>query len=317
MLRKAGYTPPMAEQTLTQPLPASPLSLRGRLCLALSRPHLKRPVPQQMAQMDDYQAYRDASLATSWARFSDADIDGRDVLDFGCGNGPLSLFLAATRAPASITGVDLYPDAIARAEASLARMETAPAMPVRFLVGGADGMPMPDRSADTLLAFDCLEHVMDPAAILAEWHRVLRPGGKALVEWFPYAGPHGPHMDSLIPIPWAHHIFGQRAMFETCEALYDDPAFQPRHWDLDARGAKLPNKWRQWRSFAEQGYINELSTTAFRRMARDVGFAFARYERHGVLSNKPGIAAVTRALAGLPVVGTLLTSHVIVELRRL
>ncbi|CAN5238978.1 hypothetical protein BH10PSE13_BH10PSE13_24800 [soil metagenome] len=307
----------MAEQILTSPARANPLSLRGRLCLALSRPHLKRPVPQQMARMNEYQAYRDASLATSWARFSDSDINGRDVLDFGCGNGPLSLFLAATRRPTSITGVDPYPDAIARAETSLAHMEPKPAMPVRFLVGGHEGMPVPDRSADTLLAFDCMEHVMDPAAILAEWHRVLRPGGKALVEWYPYAGPHGPHMDSLIPLPWAHHIFGQRAMFETCEALYDDPDFQPRHWDLDESGRKLPNKWRQWRSFAGQGYINELSTLDFRRMTRDTGFAFTRYERHGVMSNKAGIAPVTRVLAHVPGLREWRTSHVIVELTAL
>ena len=311
---------------MTEPLPAArsaapsrhgaSLSLRGRLCLAISRPYLRRPVPQETVALDDYKAYRDDSLTTSWRRFSDADVNGRDVLDFGCGNGPLSLFLAATRTPRSITGVDLYADAIGHAEAALAAMDTAPAMPVRFLTGTAERIPVEDASADTLLAFDCMEHVMDPAAILAEWHRVLRPGGKALIEWYPYAGPHGPHMDSFIPIPWAHHLFGERAMFETCEALYDDPAFRPRHWDLDDAGAKLPNKWRQWRSFAEQGYINQLSTRDFRRMAKDAGFSFARYERHGVLSNKPGIAPATRALCALPLVRDYITSHVIVELRR-
>jgi len=303
--------------TPATPLPPHrPISLRGRLCLALCRPALKRPMPEQTATIDDYQAWRNAALAASWARFSDADVNGRDVLDFGCGNGPLSLFLAATRSPGSITGVDLYAEAIARAQAALARMDPAPAMPVRFLVGADSGMPVDDASADTLLAFDCLEHVMDPEAILAEWHRVLRPGGKALIEWFPYAGPWGPHMESGIPIPWAHHLFGQRAMFETAERLYDDPDFKPRHWDLDAGGNKLPNKWRQWRSFAEQGYINELSTRDFRRMTAKAGFSFVRYERHGVLSNKPLIAPVTRALSHLPLVADLITSHVIVELRK-
>lgn len=301
----------------TSPRPAPrPMSWRGRLCLALCRPALARPVPPFMAGIDDYQEYRNDSLSQSWSRFSDDDITGKDVLDFGCGNGPLSLFLGSTRRPRSITGVDLYPEAIARARANLAKADIPDGVAVEFLVGNAHGMPVPDRCADTLLAFDCMEHVMDPAAILAEWHRVLRPGGKALIEWYPYAGPHGPHMDALIPIPWAHHIFGQRALFETCEVLYDDPAFQPRHWDVDAHGNKLPNKWRQWRSFAEQGYINELNTRDFRRMARDAGFSFARYERHGVMSNRPGIAPVTRALCALPGVGALLTSHVIVELRR-
>lgn len=300
----------------SSPLPPAPLSFRGRLCLALCRPMLKRPIAERTVTVDDYQAWRNGALAASWARFSDADVNGRDVLDFGCGNGPLSLFLAATHTPRSMTGVDLYAEAIMRARAALAAMEPAPAMPVDFRVGTEGGIPVEDASVDALLAFDCLEHVMDPAAILAEWHRVLRPGGKALIEWFPYAGPWGPHMESGIPIPWAHHLFGQRAMFETAEHLYDEPDFKPRHWDLDANGTKLPNKWRQWRSFAEQGYINELSTRDFRRMARAAGFSFVRYERHGVLSNRPGIAPLTRALCHVPFLADLVTSHVIVELRK-
>lgn len=293
-----------------------PLSLRGRICLALSRPALARPVASETAAIDDYQAWRSASLAASWAQFSDADVDGRDVLDFGCGNGPLSLFLAATRAPKSITGVDLYPEAIARAQAALARMDPQPAGAVRFIEGGPDGVPLADAAYDTLLAFDCLEHVMEPATILREWARVLRPGGKALIEWYPFAGPHGPHMDALIPIPWAHWLFGERALFETCEALYDDPAFQPRHWDRDAQGRKLPNKWRQWRSFAEQGYVNELTTADFRKMALAAGFSFGRFERHGMLSNRPALERFTRLGAYLPGVGEMLTSKVIVELVR-
>lgn len=290
------------------------MSLRGRICHALSRPALRRPVEAQTAAIEDYQEWRNSSLAGSWAHFSDADVNGRDVLDFGCGNGPLSLLLAATRQPRSITGVDLYPEAIARAQAALARMDPQPAMPVRFITGGPQGVPLGDAAYDTLLAFDCLEHVMEPRAILAEWARVLRPGGKALAEWYPFAGPHGPHMDALIPIPWAHHIFGERALFETCEALYDDPAFQPRHWDLDGEGRKLPNKWRQWRSFAEQGYVNELSTRDFRRMAKEAGFRFARFERHGLLSNRPALERFTRIAAHLPLLGEAFTSKVIVEL---
>ncbi len=292
------------------------MSLRGRLCLALCRPALRRSAPEAVPSADDYAGWRDASLSASWARFSDAHVNGRDVIDFGCGAGPLSLFLAATRSPRSITGVDLYARDIERAGEALARMTPAPAMPVRFLLGDPARIPADDASADTLLAFDCLEHVMEPAAILAEWHRVLRPGGRVLIEWFPYAGPYGPHMNSLIPIPWAQYLFGQRAMFEAAEALYDSPDYQPRHWDLDADGTKLPNKWRQWRSFAEQAYINELSERDFRRMARDAGFRFTRFERHGVLSNNPVAAPFSRIAAHLPGVGPFITSHVLVEMQK-
>jgi len=294
----------------------SPMSIRGRICFALCRPGLKAPVPAVTAQMDGYQAWRSASLAASWARFSDAHVTGRDVLDFGCGNGPLSLFLAASRAPRSVTGVDLYADAVARARDALSRMDPAPAMPVTFLQGDAGAIPVADESADTILAFDCLEHVMDPAAILGEWARVLRPGGSVLIEWFPFAGPYGPHMNALVPIPWAHRLFGQRALFEAAEALYDHPDFQPRHWDLDDAGQRLPNKWRQWRSFAEQGYVNELSERRFRHLARAAGFVITRYEPHGILSNKRAIAPITRALCHVPLAGPSVTSHVLVELKK-
>ena len=85
---------------------------------------------------------------------------------------------------------------------------------------------------------------MSPESILRDWFRVLRPNGRCLIEWFPFKGPGGPHMESLIPIPWAHVIFGERAMFRAAEMIYDLPEFVPRHWDLDERGKKKPNKWR-------------------------------------------------------------------------
>jgi len=263
---------------------------------------------------DSYQEWRNAELSASWARFSDSDINGRDVLDFGCGNGPLSLFLADSCRPNSLTGVDLYPDAIERAQIGLSQLK--PEAPVKFLVGDEDRLPVPDESFDTLLAFDCLEHVMNPQAILEDWHRVLRPGGKVIIEWFPFAGPYGPHMESLVPIPWARYLFGERAMFEAAEMLYDDPAFVPRHWDKDTQGNKLPNKWREWRSFSEQGYVNELTTYEFDEMLDDAGFSVTRYERFGLMSSRKAIGAITGLLARLPYVGEYLTSYVIMELKR-
>jgi SAM-dependent methyltransferase len=38
--------------------------------------------------------------------------------------------------------------------------------------------PLPDRSADFLVASHVLEHLHNPLAALVDWHRVLRPGGR-------------------------------------------------------------------------------------------------------------------------------------------
>lgn len=198
------------------------MSLRGRLCFAMFRSVLDRPIEKTGEKIENYQAWRNEEMAESWAQFSEAGVDGLDVLDFGCGTGPLSLYLAEVSSPKSITGVDLEPELIALANADLATAK--PDMPVRFLVGQENGLPVEDASADRLLAFDVMEHVMDPEAIFADWHRVLRKGGKALLVWVPFAGPFGPHMNPMIPVPWARYVFGERAMFETAERIYDDPS---------------------------------------------------------------------------------------------
>jgi SAM-dependent methyltransferase len=43
------------------------------------------------------------------------------------------------------------------------------------------GIPLHTGSADTLMLADVLEHIYRPQALLAEMHRVLRPGGVALL----------------------------------------------------------------------------------------------------------------------------------------
>lgn len=290
------------------------MDLRTRACFALSR-RLMRPPAKRTIDYGTYRDWRNASLSRSWSAFSDAHVTDRDILDFGCGDGPLSLYLAHEKHPKSITGVDLKPEGIARAKAALADHPPPTGVNVEFIVGTEEGVPVQDRSFDTLVAFDCMEHVMAPASILREWFRVLRPGGRCLIEWFPYKGPWGPHMEALVPIPWAHVLFGERAMFRTAEMIYDLPEFVPRHWDLDENGEKGPNKWRAWSSFDEQGYINKLDVAKFQTLARDAGFCIDRLERHSF-----GGSALRRlagkTLMGMPLIGEYFASYLIIELQR-
>lgn len=48
-------------------------------------------------------------------------------------------------------------------------------------VAPADDLPIPDASFDAVLSTQVLEHVAEPARVLRELHRVLRPGGRAYV----------------------------------------------------------------------------------------------------------------------------------------
>ena len=255
------------------------MNIRTRICYELSRRRMQSPA-ERAVNYEAYKDWRHESLSRSWTAFDDTYITEKSVLEFGCGNGELALHLAREKCPRSIVGVDVDSGAISRARESLRQTGALENVRVEFIDGSTDALPVADQSVDTLLAFDCLEHVMSPGAILSDWFRVLRPGGRCCIEWYPYNGPWGPHMEALIPIPWAHILFGERAMFRSAEMIYDLPNFIPRHWDLDELGNKKPNKWRSWSSFEEQGYINKLDISTFRRLAHDVGFEITRFDQH-------------------------------------
>lgn len=284
------------------------MELRTRICFELSRRMMKAP-DKRTVDYGAYDRWRQDSLQASWkAGFRDDLVAGKDVLDFGCGDGQLSFFLEPLK-PKSITGIDIT-DAI-----QLAR-QRAQSLGSRatFVMGATGQMPLPAQSVDTILAFDCMEHVMNPLEIFREWHRVLRPGGTCAIEWFPFKGPWGPHMEALIPIPWAHVLFGQNAMFRTAEAIYDLPAFVPRHWDLDARGQKKQNKWAAWSSFKEQNFINELDVPTFKKLANSAGLNITRLERRSFSSG--AARAIGSVLKALPILGDYFVNYTLIEMVR-
>lgn len=283
------------------------------LCFQLSRRLMRQP-ERRVADYSSYGSWRHTALSNAWSAFSDEHATGKDVIDFGCGDGQLALFLSEHKHPRRIIGIDINPASIDRARTA---MQDHPSKDVEidFLLGTPERMPLPDCSADTLVAFDCLEHVMSPDPILRDWYRVIRPSGRCLINWYPYKGPWGPHMESLIPIPWAHVIFGERAMFRAAEKIYDLPEFVPRHWDLDSIGNKKPNKWRAWSSFEEQGYINKLDVSSFMKMVRASGFQVDRLKLHSFGGSALRRAA-GRTLMSLPLLGEYFVSYAVIELKK-
>src|SRR3954454_12458078 len=98
------------------------------------------------------------------------------VVDVGCGDGALVRHLA--RRGARAIGVEIGAEPLARARAH------PPAGAERYEHGGAQALPLEDRSADVVVFANSLHHVpselLDTA--LAEAARVLRPGGLLYVQ---------------------------------------------------------------------------------------------------------------------------------------
>ena len=111
--------------------------------------------------------------------YRDAYLDAMDlapgahVLDLGCGTGVVTRALAGR--VGRITGVDQSPVMIQAARRLAA--EAGVADRIDFQVGDVHALDLPDGAFDAVVAHTLLSHVTDPAAVLAEIRRVLRPGG--------------------------------------------------------------------------------------------------------------------------------------------
>ncbi|MGH8995187.1 MAG: methyltransferase domain-containing protein, partial [Acidimicrobiales bacterium] len=103
---------------------------------------------------------------------------GWEVLDLGTGFGPVA-FELAHREPVRVTGVDRDPEvlAVTRGLTGPLGQWLQPGSSVELAEASADDLPFGGGTFDLAIAALLLQHVPDPAAVVAEMRRVLRPGG--------------------------------------------------------------------------------------------------------------------------------------------
>lgn len=104
-----------------------------------------------------------------------ADTNGKKMLDIGCGTG-FAINLARDLFE-DIHGVDVTPAMLAKIDTSSGNI-TLHNIP-------AETLPFDDDSFDVVTSYAFIHHVEDYASIIAEAHRVLRPGGKLYVDLEP------------------------------------------------------------------------------------------------------------------------------------
>lgn len=112
---------------------------------------------------------------------------GRRLFDLGCGMGGFAV--AAELEGADVTALDY--NAAYCAITAVRAERYGISMPV--LRGAAEALPLPDAAFELLTAWDVLEHVQRPPAMLGELARVLVPGGTAFVtaiNRFAFRDPH-------------------------------------------------------------------------------------------------------------------------------
>ncbi|TET51657.1 MAG: class I SAM-dependent methyltransferase, partial [Anaerolineales bacterium] len=116
------------------------------------------------------------------------DLVARDVLDYcpdgailDVGTGPARLLVALhRRAPdLELFGVDISPGMVERAKENLRQAGIADRVEMR--AADVCHLPFEDERFDAVVSTGSIHHWKDPLAGLIEVHRVLKPGGYALI----------------------------------------------------------------------------------------------------------------------------------------
>ena len=201
------------EETLKRAIAKAQVALRRRLRMESSIDSQERPatddfidvrdllrtltVEQLAAEADDYFKKNLSNLDYYFAKpFTNVDetpelllgfaemvsglrpLPGMRVLDFGAGTGWTSRYL--TQLGCEVFATDVSATALDAAKQLYKSFPVAGARPEpAFLVFDGHRIDLPDASVDRVHCFDAFHHVPNPAEVLRELGRVLKPGGVA------------------------------------------------------------------------------------------------------------------------------------------
>jgi ubiquinone/menaquinone biosynthesis C-methylase UbiE len=103
---------------------------------------------------------------------------GKTLLDVACGSGGPVLRIAEITG-CSVVGIDVHRDGVANANSLAAQRNVASR--AEFQVEDATRrLPFADSSFDAITCIDAINHLQDRRGVIADWARLLKPGGRLL-----------------------------------------------------------------------------------------------------------------------------------------
>ena len=152
-------------------------------------------------------------------------LDGKTILDIGCGNGSLVKYIASHYQPNYVTGI----------EPKLSEWGVNEERGINYSIvqGNAHNLSFEDNSFDLIVTYSTFEHILDIEKALVEIKRVLRPYGMFYTEFMPiWTSVIGHHFidefsgywdyNNLLLIPPYSHLYMSRQQMHDCLYLNSD-----------------------------------------------------------------------------------------------
>ena len=185
-------------------------------------------------------------------------LKGKNVLDVGCGLGGKTLF-HLQKGARSVTGLDISQINVQVAHACIAERESDSSQRPWLVVADAAAMPFAGDSFDLTISTYTFEHLADPARVLEEIERVIKPGGEVFISFPPYFSPWGAHLTDWIHFPWCQVLFSEKALLNVARAIEETEhihASLPNFARIDLAGA------------VELPHVNKLTVGGFERLLK-------------------------------------------------
>ena len=183
--------------------------------------HGHKADPSHAVEMNAKWTGSDVDVAQWMQRFEDPERDvianrervvaalqlrpGQAVADVGAGTGAyLSALSKAVGPTGRVVGTDISPAFVAH---MAARASADGLANVSAKLGTPGGTGLPDASQDMILSVNTFHHFADPAVMLADMRRALKPGGQLAIVDFDRDSPKATdHQREMAPMDKAAHI---------------------------------------------------------------------------------------------------------------
>jgi len=214
---------------------------------------------------------------------------GLKVLEIGCGIGTDGAQFA--KAGADYTGVDLTDAAI-----ELARQRFAlSGLPGKFHVSDAENLDFVDESFDLVYSHGVLHHTPDIEAAVAEIHRVLKPGGRALVMLY-HRGSYNYRIGIRVLRRAGAGLLRTEGGIKLVNSLTGEPVESLRQHAASLKSANGNYSAAELLNQSTDGAGNPLARVYSRREARELFKIFREVELRAYFLNKRFIPLIGKLL---------------------
>ena len=221
------------------------------LLVALNRvfPQPTTPALDRETGLEDWEAYaRDRADAAQRELESTYEtlvsVKGERVLDVGSAQGGQAIRYAQLGA-SMVIGVDIDREFVNFA----GRCALDQTVLASFVLGDAGTLPFKSGTFGVVFLNDVVEHMVEPAKVLAESLRVLEENGRLVVQFPPYYSRWGAHLAYQLNTPWCPLFFSERSLIKGAQIVEMRRYNRVFPWDSERYFSQYVNKMTLFRFF--------------------------------------------------------------------